>query len=105
MFILHLDLAIKQGGEEAFEAFYRDVFHKAIAEQPGFSQAQLLQDKVPQSRTHRLAIVFENEELQKGWVATELHNQVSSKMMQLIAKVCSADSFEGLPPGRSPSGT
>lgn len=97
MFVLHLELGVKEGSEAAFEAFYRDVFHQAIAQQPGFSQTQLLRDKTTQSRTHRLVIAFENEELQKGWVATELHHQVSSKMMQLIAKVCSADSFEANP--------
>ena len=94
MFILHLDLAIKQGNDSGFEVFYRDVFYKAIAKQPGFSQTQLLRDKVPQSRTHRLVIAFENEDLQKRWVASELHRDVSARLQEYIAKVCAADSFD-----------
>ena len=94
MFILHLDVVVKQGGENAFEAFYCDTFYKAVTKQIGFSQTQLLKDKAPESRTHRLVIAFESEELQKKWMASELHQDVSAKLQEHIAKVCSADYFD-----------
>jgi heme-degrading monooxygenase HmoA len=94
MFVIQLDLGVKDGCGAAFEAFYREVFQPALAQQPGFSQTQLLTDHAPQARTHRLAIAFESEALQKKWMATELHDQVSAKLMELISKVCSADQFD-----------
>lgn len=94
MFVLHLDLKAKPDSEAAFEAFYREIFHPAIAKQPGFSQTQLLRDKAQGARTHRLIVAFESEALQQKWVATELHGQVASKLMESIAEVHSADPFD-----------
>jgi heme-degrading monooxygenase HmoA len=94
MFVIHLDLDIKEEGVAAFEAFCRDVFQPALAQQPGFSQMQLLTDKVSQERTHRLAIAFESEASQKKWMTTQLHDQVGARMMEFISKVRSADPFD-----------
>jgi heme-degrading monooxygenase HmoA len=93
MFILHVDLTVKSGMTEALKGTYRDVFCPAISKQPGFSETKLLQAKPPGARTHRLVIGFEKEELQKKWVATDLHQQVWPKMEANIEKY-SVDFFE-----------
>ena len=94
MFILHVDLTAKAGLSDALMATYRDVFCPAIAKQPGFLETKLLRSKPPMARTHRLVIVFEKEELQKQWVATDLHQEAWKELKGNIAKVCSVDFFD-----------
>jgi heme-degrading monooxygenase HmoA len=93
MFILHVDLSVKSGMTEALKSTYRGVFCPAISEQPGFSETKLLRAKSSEARTHRLVIEFESEELQKKWVATNLHQEVWPQMEAAIAQY-SVDYFE-----------
>jgi heme-degrading monooxygenase HmoA len=93
VFVLHVDLRVKPGAADALKATYRDTFCPAISKQPGFLQANLLQARAPELRTYRLVIAFEEEELQKTWVATDLHQHVWSKMEANISQY-SVDSFE-----------
>jgi heme-degrading monooxygenase HmoA len=80
MFILHVDLSVKPGMTKALEGTYRDVFVPAISKQAGFSEAKLLRAISSETHSHRLVIAFEREELQKKWVATDLHQEVWPKM-------------------------
>ena len=86
MFILHVDLSVKAGMTKALESTYRDVFVPAISKQAGFSEAKLLKAISSEAHSHRLVIAFEREELQKKWVATDLHQQVWPKMDANIAQ-------------------
>jgi heme-degrading monooxygenase HmoA len=80
MFILHADLSVKPGMTKALEGTYRDVFVPAISKQAGFSEVKLLRAISSEANSHRLVIAFEREELQKKWVATDLHQEVWLKM-------------------------
>jgi heme-degrading monooxygenase HmoA len=80
MFILHVDLSVKPGMTKALEGTYRDVFVPAISKQAGFSETKLLRSISSEAHSHRLVIAFEREELQKKWVATDLHQEVWPKM-------------------------
>ena len=80
MFTLHVDLSVKPGMTKALEVTYRDIFVPAISKQLGFSETKLLKTISPEAHSHRLVIAFESEELQKKWVATDLHQQVWPKM-------------------------
>lgn len=93
MFIVHVDILVKQKMARALEPMFKDVFTPAISIQPGFSQTKLLRAKSGESLSYRLVIVFETQELQKQWVATELHQQVWTKMEAMFAQY-SVDDFE-----------
>lgn len=80
MYILHVDLSAKPGMAEALEVTYRDIFVPAISKQVGFSEVKLLRALTSEAHSHCLVIAFEREELQKKWVATDLHQEVWSKM-------------------------
>jgi|HubBroStandDraft_6_1064221.scaffolds.fasta_scaffold1227595_1 heme-degrading monooxygenase HmoA len=80
MFVLHVDLSIKPGMTKALESTYRDVFVPAISKQAGFSEVKLLRAIDSETQSPRLVIAFEREELQKKWVATDLHQEVWPKM-------------------------
>jgi heme-degrading monooxygenase HmoA len=80
MFTLHVDLSVKPGMTKALEVTYRDIFAPAISKQAGFSETKLLKARSPEAHSHRLVIAFESEELQKKWVATDLHQEVWPKM-------------------------
>jgi heme-degrading monooxygenase HmoA len=95
MFILHVDLKVKPGRADALKATYRDVFIPAITKQPGFAETKLLQARSDEARTHRLIIAFEKEELQKKWLATDLHQKVWPEMETNIAQY-SVDLFDSL---------
>jgi len=95
MFILHVDLSVKEGMTKALEGTYRDVFVPAISKQAGYSEAKLLRAISSEAHSHRLVIAFESEELQKKWVATDLHQQVWPKMEMNIAEY-SVDSFKSV---------
>jgi heme-degrading monooxygenase HmoA len=95
MFILHVDVKVKPGMADALNATYHNVFLPAIAKQPGFCDTKLLQARSVETRTHRLVIAFEKEELQKKWVATDLHQEVWPKMEANIAQY-SVDFFDSL---------
>jgi heme-degrading monooxygenase HmoA len=86
MFILHVDLSAKEGMTKALEGTYRDIFVPAVSKQEGFSEAKLLRAISSEAHSHRLVIAFDSEELQKKWVATDLHQQVWPKMDANIAQ-------------------
>jgi heme-degrading monooxygenase HmoA len=76
MFEVNVDLSARSGLDEALKSVYRNEFCPAIAQQPGFRETKLLAPRAPRAWTHRLVIVFDREEQQKQWVATELHERV-----------------------------
>jgi len=93
MFILHVNVSVKQGMTDALKSTYRGVFSPAISRQPGFSEAKLLRAKSSDAHSHRLVIEFKSEEEQKKWVATDLHQQVWPQMEQSMARY-SVEYFE-----------
>ncbi|MBN9614985.1 MAG: hypothetical protein BGO25_13065 [Acidobacteriales bacterium 59-55] len=75
MFVLHVELKVKTGLQQALENTYREVFVPAISPQPGFQSANLLRP-VEDGADYRLTLVFDNQSLQQAWVATDVHQQV-----------------------------
>ena len=90
MFILHVDLAVKPDMIRALEQTYRQVFCPAVSAQAGFSETKLLRAKSSETPGYRLVIAFENEEFQKKWVTTDLHQEVWTKMEEQIAEYSAA---------------
>jgi heme-degrading monooxygenase HmoA len=86
MFVLHVDLSVKPGMANALEVTYRNIFMPAISKQAGFSEVKLLKPISSEADSHRLVIAFEKEELQKKWVATDLHQEVWPKMEANMAQ-------------------
>ena len=86
MFVLHVDLSVKPGMANALEVTYRNIFMPAISKQAGFSEVKLLRPISSEAHSHRLVIAFEKEELQKKWVATDLHQEVWPKMEANMAQ-------------------
>jgi heme-degrading monooxygenase HmoA len=86
MFVLHVDLSVKPGMAKALEVTYREIFMPAISKQAGFSEVKLLRPISSEAHSHRLVIAFEKEELQKKWVATDLHQEVWPKMEANMAQ-------------------
>jgi heme-degrading monooxygenase HmoA len=78
VFVLHVDIKVKPGQEEAAQAVFAGPFKAAISAQPGFKDVRFL--KPQDGGDHVLAIAFENQALQQKWVATDLHTQVWSQM-------------------------
>jgi heme-degrading monooxygenase HmoA len=79
MVALHVDLQLKPGAGPELEKTFRDAFRLAISAQPGFSGVALLQSTSEADR-YRLVIEFQSEELRLDWRATDLHQQVWSRM-------------------------
>jgi heme-degrading monooxygenase HmoA len=79
MFVLHVEIQVKPGSENALEETFRGTFYPAISQQEGFVDAQLLRAKETQGN-YRLCLSFDQEPSQQRWVATDLHEQVWSKM-------------------------
>jgi len=75
MFVLHVDLVVKQESQQEIEAVYGTVFCPAISKQAGFHAAGLLRPEGGGNR-YRLTIAFKNREFQQRWVATDLHQEV-----------------------------
>lgn len=90
MFVLHVDLLPKPDQAAELIAAYREVFRPAIIPQPGFRETNLLQARPPAAPALRLVIVFESEQLQKEWVATELHKTVWARMQASVDSVSAA---------------
>ena len=79
MFVLFVDMHVKPGSEQALEKTYIDVFRPAISRQEGFRGVELLRPN-KQGGEYGLSIAFEVHELQKKWIATDLHQDVWPKM-------------------------
>jgi heme-degrading monooxygenase HmoA len=75
MFMLHIDLKVKAGQQEALEKTYLEKFRPAISAQEGFSAAQLLRSN-EDDLNYRLALSFDRQASQQKWVATDLHQVV-----------------------------
>lgn len=78
MFVLHVDIKVKPGREEAAHSVFAGPFKAAISAQPGFKDVRFL--KSQDGGDHVLAIAFESHALQQKWVATDLHNQIWPQM-------------------------
>lgn len=75
MFVLHVELKVKPGLQQALEKTYREVFVPAISPQPGFQSANLLRP-VEDGADYRLTLAFDDQSLQQAWVATDVHQQI-----------------------------
>lgn len=83
MFVLHVDLKVKQGLQQQLEAVYHEHFYPAVSQQPGFESSCLLRP-TQAAMDYRLTIVFRDHGSQQQWVATDLHQQV----WPLIENIC-----------------
>jgi heme-degrading monooxygenase HmoA len=83
MFVLHIDLKIKQGSQTNLVSTFAEQFYPAIAKQGGFVDAQLLRPDETSS-DYRLSLCFDQQSSQQKWVATDLHQEV----WPLIADLC-----------------
>jgi heme-degrading monooxygenase HmoA len=75
MFVLHIDLELKAGAQEALKTAFRDTFRPAISAQDGFLAAELLQP-LDSASAYCLELAFDQQATQQQWVATDLHQQV-----------------------------
>jgi heme-degrading monooxygenase HmoA len=75
MFILHIDMTVKPGSEQALEKAYRQNFRPAVSAQEGFEDVNLLRPS-REDVNYRLSIAFDHQSSQQKWVATALHDQV-----------------------------
>jgi heme-degrading monooxygenase HmoA len=75
MFVLFVDMSVKPGSHPDLERTYTEVFRPAISRQEGFRDVELLRPN-QDGGEYRLRIAFEVHDLQKKWVASDLHQQV-----------------------------
>jgi heme-degrading monooxygenase HmoA len=76
--VLHVDLDVKAGAEEALTATFDEVFRPAIRRQDGFRRVALLRPAEP--GPYRLALEFEEEAQRLRWVESDLHQRVWPQM-------------------------
>jgi heme-degrading monooxygenase HmoA len=79
MFVLFVDMKLKPGAEQALKQTYTGNFLPAISAQEGFRGVELLRPN-RDGDDWRLRIAFETHELQKKWVALDLHQVVWPQM-------------------------
>jgi heme-degrading monooxygenase HmoA len=79
VFVLFVDIKVKPGADGDLKKTYTDTFRPAISKQEGFRGVELLQPN-KQGEAWRLCIMFETHDLQKKWVALDLHQVVWSQM-------------------------
>lgn len=72
--VLHVELRVKEGAEEALVDTYRSTFRPAVMRQEGFRAVRLL--RPVDAPGHRLVIEFAQEEQRLRWVAGDLHQHV-----------------------------
>jgi heme-degrading monooxygenase HmoA len=82
MFVLHVDLRVKQGSQGNLEKTVADPFYPAISSQNGFVAAQLLRLN-DDDTSYRLCLSFDHQASQQRWVATDLHQEVWSRVENL----------------------
>ena len=75
MFVLFVDMKIKPGAQQALEKTYTETFQPAITKQEGFRAVALLRPN-QDGGEYRLSIAFASHDLQKKWVASDLHQIV-----------------------------
>lgn len=78
MLVLHVEIKVKPGKDEAMKRDYRESFEPAIASQLGFHSVELLRSVG--SDDYLLCIVFETDDLRMQWVNSDLHQEVWPKM-------------------------
>jgi heme-degrading monooxygenase HmoA len=94
MFVLHVDLEVRPDSGQGLESTYEGAFRPAITSQPGFHHVLLLHsDKDP--NRYRLVIAFQDEQSQKKWVATSLHQEVWPRM-EANCSSCEVETFHTL---------
>lgn len=79
MFVLFVDVKLKPGAQLALEKTYTETFRPAISRQEGFRGVELLRPHKTGDEW-RLSIAFETHDLQKKWVALDLHQVVWPQM-------------------------
>lgn len=84
--VLHVELEVRSGAEDALVDTYRSVFQPAIRAQAGFRWVRLL--RPVDAPAYCLVIEFTEETLRQRWVASELHQEVWPR----IEAHCSATS-------------
>jgi heme-degrading monooxygenase HmoA len=84
MFVLFVDMKLKPGVQPSLERTYTEVFRPAISRQEGFRGVELLRPN-QEGGNWRLSIAFESHDLQKKWVAIDLHQEVWPRMESYFA--------------------
>jgi heme-degrading monooxygenase HmoA len=81
----HVTFAVKNGGEQAFEAFFAGEYAPAMSLAPGFVRATLLREMdVPAS--YQMVIVFETAEEAAEWRASDAHKALSPRLKALFSQ-------------------
>jgi heme-degrading monooxygenase HmoA len=84
MFVLFVDMKLKPGAQAGLEKTYIEAFRPAISQQEGFRGVELLRPNQAGGEW-RLSIAFESHELQKKWVALDLHQVVWPQLQSYFA--------------------
>jgi heme-degrading monooxygenase HmoA len=84
MFVLFVDMKLNPGAQAALEKTYAEAFRPAISQQEGFRGVELLRPNQAGGEW-RLSIAFESRELQKKWVALDLHQVVWPQLQGYFA--------------------
>jgi heme-degrading monooxygenase HmoA len=84
MFVLFVDIKLNPGAQASLEKTYIETFRPAISQQEGFRGVELLRPNQAGGEW-RLSIAFESHELQKKWVALDLHQVVWPQMQSHFA--------------------
>jgi heme-degrading monooxygenase HmoA len=79
---LHVDLTVDPAREKEMLRNFHETFRPAASKQPGFIDVQMmklrsaLMGKGPGDANYRFVLTFENEELRRKWVASDVHQNV-----------------------------
>ena len=84
MFVLFVDIKLNPGAQASLEKTYVETFLPAISQQEGFRGVELLRPNQAGGEW-RLSIAFDSRELQKKWVALDLHQVVWPQMQSHFA--------------------
>ena len=84
MFVLFVDMKLNPGAQAGLEKTYAEAFRPAISQQEGFRGVELLRPNRA-GGDWRLSIAFESRDLQKKWVALDLHQVVWPQLQSYFA--------------------
>ena len=84
MFVLFVEMKLKPGAQADLEKTYLEIFRPTISQQEGFRGVELLRPNQA-GGNWRLSIAFESRDLQKKWVALDLHQVVWPQMQSHLA--------------------
>ena len=79
MFVVNVDIVVKDGEGPALEYTFRNEFYPAISCQKGFRSAELMRP-LEVGSNYFLSLCFDQQSSQQTWVAMDLHQEVWSKM-------------------------